>query len=258
MSVSATVSAGVNAPSALMEVALGEGDERVALLPRLAGALALRARGAVAADRAAAWAAGVRAARAAWVTDFGGAQFSLGRAWYTHLEQDRAGDYFANVRASDESVEHACPGLQSAMRQLLGRAVGAAVVGRAGWCGPGVHVFPAGALVAERGGDIHFDTEGLTPAHVAERAPALTLVLMLQPSRSGGGLRVWDVTYAGTDAYEDEDLERAHVTCDYAAGDLVVIDSYRLHQIQPFAGELDRISATCHAAFVAGQWETWF
>jgi hypothetical protein len=33
---------------------------------------------------------------------------------------------------------------------------------------------------------------------------------------------------------------------------------YRLHQSQPFGGELDRISATCRAAFVAGQWETWF
>jgi hypothetical protein len=119
-------------------------------------------------------------------------------------------------------------------------------------------VFPSGALVAERGGDIHFDTEGLTPAHVTDRAPALTMVLMLQPPESGGGLRVWDVTYAGTDAYEDEDLARPHATYAYEAGDVVVIDSYRLHQIQPFAGALDRISATCHAAFVQGRWETWF
>jgi hypothetical protein len=229
-----------------------------ALLPLLAESLAVRVRGAVDGSRAASWAAGVVAARSEWVTDFGGAQFSLGRAWYTHLEQDRAGDYFANVAASDATLARACPELQETMRALASRVVGAPVVPRSGWCGPGVHIFPAGALVAERGGDIHFDTEGLTPAHVAERAAALTLVLMLRPPASGGGLRVWDVSYAGSDAYEDDDLERAHVTCGYEAGDLLVIDSYRLHQIQPFGGDGDRISATCHAAFVAGQWETWF
>lgn len=228
------------------------------LLPGLASQLAVWVRGAVEPEQAARWAAGVRDARAAWLSDFGGAQFSLGRAWYTHLEQGRAAHYFAGVAASDALVEAACPSLQETMRALVSRVVGAAVVARPGWCGPGVHVFPAGALVARRGGDIHFDTEGLTPAHVAERAPALTLVLMLQPPIAGGGLRVWDVTYAGTDAYEDEDLERPSLLCEYAAGDLLIIDSYRLHQIQPFEGATDRISATCHAAFVAGEWETWF
>jgi hypothetical protein len=230
-----------------------------ALLPLLDGTtLAVHMRAAIDPTAAATWASGVLAARASWVTDFGGAQFSLGRAWYTHFEQDRAGEYFANGAASDATVARACPDLQPAVRALASRVVGVPVVARAGWCGPGVHVFPAGGLVATRGGDVHFDTEGLTPAHVADRAPALTLVLMLQPPRDGGGLRVWDVRYEGTDAYEDDDLERAHVTCAYAAGDLVVIDSYRLHQIQPFDGELDRISVTCHLAFVAGQWETWF
>jgi hypothetical protein len=81
---------------------------------------------------------------------------------------------------------------------------------------------------------------------------------MFQPPASGGGLRVWDVSYEGAEAYEDEDLEAPSVTCDYGVGDLVLLDSYRLHQIQPFEGSVDRISATCHAAFVAGQWETWF
>jgi hypothetical protein len=229
-----------------------------ALAPLLATSLAVRARAAISADQAENWASGVRAARDAWVKDFEGAQFSVGRAWYTHLEQGRAADYFANVAASDATVERACPGLQGVMRELASRVVGAPVVARPGWCGPGVHVFPAGALVAQRGGDVHFDTEGLTPAHAADRAPAFTIVLMLQPPPRGGGLRVWDVRYAGTDAYEDDDLEREHVTAEYDAGTLVLIDSYRLHQIRPFEGERDRISATCHVAFVAGQWETWF
>ena len=228
------------------------------LSPLLTGSLAVRVRAAIDVDLAARWARGVREAREHWVNDFDGSQFSLGRAWYTHLEQDRSAAYFTGVATSNANVEQACPALQQTMRALATRVVGAAVVARSGWCGPGVHVFPAGAPVALEGGEVHFDTEGLTPAHVSDRGPALTLVLMLQPPVSGGGLRVWDVTYRGSDFYDDEDLEQQHVTCAYGAGDLVVIDSYRLHQIQPFEGQTDRISATCHAAFVAGQWETWF
>ena len=45
----------------------------------------------------------------------------------------------------------------------------------------------------------------------------------------------------------------------YEEGDAVLLDSYRLHQIQPFAGDRERISATVHAAEVdAGLWECWF
>ncbi len=226
--------------------------------PVLREALAIRVRAAVDAGRCATWCEGVAAARAKWIADFGGAQFSLGRAWYTHLEQDRAAEYFTDTEASDAQVEAHCAGLQATMRSLASRIVGGDVVQRDGWCGAGVHVFPAGALVAGKGGDIHYDTEGLTPAHAADRAPALTLVLMLQPPVEGGALRVWDAPYRGTDAWEDDDLDRPHVTCEYAAGDLVVIDSYSLHQIQPFSGATDRISATLHAAFVEGRWESWF
>ncbi|MDB4946703.1 MAG: hypothetical protein JWP97_6237 [Labilithrix sp.] len=224
----------------------------------LEGTLAVRVRAAIDEDRAGRWADGVRAARDAWFSDFDGAQFSVGRAWYTHLEQGRSGDYFAGAAVSDALVERTCPGLQDAMRALASRVVGVPVAARAGWCGPGVHVFPAGGLVAREGGDVHVDAEGLTPAHALERAPALTLVVMLAPPASGGGLRVWDVVRGASDEHSGTDLARSSAVCDYRAGDLVIIDSYRLHQIQPFAGELDRISVTCHAALVGGQWETWF
>jgi hypothetical protein len=211
-------------------------------------------------DRALAerWVRGVYAGRDAWVSDFRGAQHSLGRAWYTHLEQERAREYFDRAKESDALVERFCPGLQEKMRELAGRSVDANVVQRHGWCGAGVHVFPAKGLCATRGGDIHFDDEGLTPAHKKERAPALTLVLMLQPAASGGGLKVWDVLYRGSESYEDEDLARPSAIAEYAAGDLVVMDSYRLHQIQPFDGDVDRISTTIHLAYVAGEWESWF
>lgn len=43
---------------------------------------------------------------------------------------------------------------------------------------------------------------------------------------------------------------------DYAAGDLVVIDSYRLHQIRPFVGE--RMSVTAHVVFADERWQSSF
>jgi hypothetical protein len=103
------------------------------LLPRLAESLALRVSGAIERSRVDAWAEGVRAARASWVTDFGGAQHSVGRAWYTHLEQGRAAEYFAGTLASDATVERVCPGLQDALRELVARVVGAPVAARPGW-----------------------------------------------------------------------------------------------------------------------------
>ena len=108
------------------------------------------------------WVRAVYAARADWTPCFEGVQFTLGRAYYTHLEEDRAGEYFATARASDALVERALPDLQARVRTILADVVAAPVAPRPGFCGPGVHIFPAGEWLSENGGDIHFDTEGLT------------------------------------------------------------------------------------------------
>ncbi len=82
---------------------------------------------------------------------------------------------------------------------------------------------------------------------------------MLQPPEEGGGLRLWDVAYEGCDEVDEEALSRPSVVEAYGVGDVIVIDSYRLHQIQPFAGGRGRISATVHGAEIdRGYWETWF
>ena len=58
---------------------------------------------------------------------------------------------------------------------------------------------------------------------------------------------------------DDDDRATRSDLIAYRAGDLAVIDSYRLHQIQPFDGSRERISATVHAAQVdTGLWECWF
>jgi hypothetical protein len=205
------------------------------------------------------WLRGVYDGKQEWTEDFGGEQFCLGRAFYTHLEEDREDDYFRDPEASDAIVERWAPGLQAAMRDLVLHVTKGRVVRRRGWCGPGVHVFPPGEPVAVRGGVSHFDTEGLATEHIARRLAAITVVAMFQPAATGGGLKVWDTLYAGRDHPTHAELAARSEVFEYCVGDVVVIDSYRLHQIQPFGGERERISATVHAAEVdAGLWETWF
>jgi len=222
--------------------------------------LFLHRRGALGADECARWAAGVYAARAEWTPCFEGVQFTLGRAYYTHLEEKREDEYFATAPASDAIVERALPDLRARVRAILAELVGAEVVPRPGWCGPGVHIFPAGDWLAENGGDIHFDTEGLRGEPLAARMPALSAIFMLQPPERGGGLRVWDALWDGRD--DEQAIAAAarapSAVADYAAGDLVVIDSYRLHQIQPFTGARDRLSVTAHLVFRDGCWQAWF
>ncbi len=203
--------------------------------------------------------AGVQAARDEWTADFGGEQFSLGRAFYTHLEQGRSRLYFADAAASDARVERRLPGLQRRMRELVAALTGGLAQPRRGFCGPGVHIFPAGEKVAREGGVVHFDTEGLSDYHLSRRLRAITVVVMLDLPDADGGLKLWDVLYDGRDDPGDEALSARSLIAGYSPGGALVIDSYRLHQIQPFPGDRDRISATVHAAEIdRGRWETWF
>ena len=213
--------------------------------------------GVLPADERQRWLTGIYAARAAWTPCFEGVQFTLGRAYYTHLEEGREGEYFGDALASDQAVERAVPGLQARVRALAAELVRAPVTPRRGWCGPGVHVFPAGQWLSCHGGDLHFDTEGLRAQELAARAPALSLVLMLQPPERGGGLRLWDARYEGDDAPPDV-ADLPSVVIDYQPGDLLVFDSYRLHQILPFTGDRDRVSVTAHLVLGPQGWEAWF
>jgi hypothetical protein len=121
-----------------------------------------------------------------------------------------------------------------------------------------VHIFPAGSEVAQVGGAVHFDTEGLTDAQCAARAPAISFVLMLQPARFAGGLRLWDRFYDGDDFPTKPGEDVRSETVAYAPGELVAFDSYRLHQILPFGGEIDRVSITVHVVKNDRGWEAWF
>jgi hypothetical protein len=219
--------------------------------------LALHFQGVLSRRECAAYTRGVYAGRSAWVPNFDGVQFTLGRAYYVHLETDREDEYFDNVEDADAAVERYVPGLVDRLLAMMRICVGAEVGRRPDFCGPGVHVFPAGEYVSLHGGDVHWDIEGLADEWVEEHVDTLSVVLMLQPTAQGGGLRVWD------HVHEDEDSEEAPGSAEseeilYGAGDLVILDSYRLHQICSSTGPLDRISATAHAARTADGWQAWF
>ncbi len=203
------------------------------------------------------WASSVTNAHEDWIPNFGGVQFTLGRAWYTHLEEDLGELYFERAAASDALVERTLPGMQQAMRDFGQRLLRFAVQPRPLWCGPGVHVFPAGGLVAKRGGEVHFDTEGLQNEHLGERRPAFTCVAMLQRPPEGGALRVWDRLFDG-DLFPKPDASTAVAELRYEVGSVAIIDSYRMHQIAPFTGESDRISITMHVVLEADGWHAWF
>jgi len=230
-----------------------------ALVEHLRTAAAVTVRNAVDEATCQQWVDRILDARKEWIADFGGEQFALGRAFYTHYETGRADLYFRDASRSDALVERVLPGMQDMIRNLLALMVGGKARLRRGFCGPGVHIFPAGENVAKKGGVIHYDMEGLSPLHVERRSAAMSLVVMLQPPVWGGGLRLWNATWHGADEPDDEEIAQPHITHRYGVGEALLMESHRLHQIRPFRGTLDRVSITIHAVEVdRGQWDTWF
>lgn len=227
--------------------------ERRALVDR---SLAVHIAGALAPDRAAAWARRALEARADYTYAFG-TQASLGNAWYTHLEEGLARRYFETAAASDARVRRHIPGFQRTLITLAGALLGVTPSPRRGYAGPGVHVFDPGGECARDGGEVHSDTEGLPAPYALAGLPAYTLVVALSRVASGGGLRLWDAPYGGHDDPSLAELAEPD-RVGYAPGDAVFFESYRLHQIEPFGGDAPRVTGTCHLARFAGRWEAWF
>lgn len=236
-----------------------EPGDRDRLLTDVTACFALRAPGFLPWEQCHAWTSAIYRAREDWTPAFDSEQFSLGRAWYTHLEEDRASEYFEHAARSNRLVEATLPGMQQLMLDAVARVTGGRATQRADWCGPGVHVFPNGEYVSRHGGVLHFDTEGLGEEQLCARKPALSFLVMLQAPQRGGGVALWDVLYSGADEATEEELSAPNSVVEYGVGELCVFDSYRLHQIQPFGGRRDRISITAHVAELeTGRWEVWF
>ncbi len=229
------------------------------LLPLLERAPGVGVRRALDAATASEWAARVLATHDALVSDFGGEQRALGRAFYTHVETGRAREYFSQQAASDALVEQTLPGMQAMVLSLLSRVLGGQVRRRHGFCGPGVHVFPAAEKVARRGGVFHYDIEGLSPVQRRELPRALSFVWMLQPAQTRGGTTLFPRTYRGVDWPMNTRPRTRSTTTRCRAGDALLFSAYRLHHINAFGGDDARVSITAHAVEVdRNVWECWF
>lgn len=193
-----------------------------------------------------------------WNSDFEGLQFSFGQAYYPHLEAGTTDEYFEKVPTSDEQFNQALPGLQEMAMGFLSTVVGGYVQQREGWSGPGIHIFPANGYAANNAGEVHFDLDGISDSDRIALSPAVTMILMLQPPTSGGGLKVWNTKYAGRNADELKLESIPSAIIEYGVGDLVFINSYTLHQIQPFESNNDRISLTVHSIYNGECWDCWF
>ena len=218
---------------------------------------ALHVRGAVSEKQATTWAKAVLEAEEHWLREFKGQMYTLGRAWYAHVESGKAKAYKQGALASNQLVDSVVPGLSSAMRSCLTQALKRKVVQRKNWCGAGVHVFTPKQNSA---GAIHYDVEGDEEAEESADVPLASGVLMLQPPERGGELRLWGRLYDPKDGRQS--LGRApnvdYVEVKYEPGDFVVFNSYRLHQIRAHRGNKARVSATLHAIRRGGRWESWF
>ena len=136
---------------------------------------------------------------------------------------------------------------------------------RQGWAGPGFAIFPAHGRCAELGGDIHYDWEGLTDGQLDDlHAEGYSFIAMLKKPSQGGGLKIWDVKYDLNHKQEElvawaNSPDCPSLLIDYQLGDLVLINSFCLHQIQPFEGEVDRVCLTFHIAkYNEKKWYIWF
>jgi len=70
---------------------------------------------------------------------------------------------------------------------------------------------------------------------------------------------LFDALYSGRVHASKDERAGPRTTVALDNGDAILIDAYRLHQIERFSGKRDRISATLHAAETSENvWECWF
>jgi len=192
-------------------------------------------------------------------------EFTLGRSWYTSIDNREVMDYFDEAPALNQLLQTTFPGL---MARIL--AFGKTMVGhdnvqfRPGFAGPGIVVFKAHCTTAESGGSCHIDYEGLSKHQMDARdgVEIFSFMLPLSLPEKAGGLRVWPEVYERFrhNRYfeEIEEPEGEKFIIPYCVGNLFGIHSLRVHQIEPFGGEKDRVVVTFHLAQLDGQWSIWF
>lgn len=194
-------------------------------------------------------------------------EYTLGRAWYTSIDNREVVDYFDESDYLNRIIRQSFPGLIEKILHFCQRWTDCKNVGiRSGWAGPGIVVFhPSSSLTAKRGGSVHIDYEGLSKRMLdaAVHPPEVySFMLPLQMPVNGGHLRTWPEVYR---RYHHERYLREICKPEgktrlvpYSVGSLCGIYSLRIHQIEPFRGKDDRVILTFHLGKLDGQWCIWF
>ena len=207
-----------------------------------------------------------------WQTGAGPGDYTLGNVWYAHIEFGREQEYFATASRSRALVNRLFPRLEQQILALCRLLTGDSDVQvRANWGGPALVVFRAGSETARRGGVLHVDHDGL-PVELLQsnQADAFSFILPLQLPAQRGHLLVWP------DVFDPADRERFLVGSGDVAGPhppvqllrhevgtALAIQSLRVHQIQGFDGDRDRVTLNWRLTRVPsaderGRWVVWF
>ncbi len=219
----------------------------------------------------------VYAQRRHWQTGAGPGDFTLGNVWYAHIEFGREAQYFATAAAARALINRLFPKLEQRVlafcRQLTADP---SVQVRSGWGGPALVVFEGGSETARRGGVLHIDHDGL-PANLLEgkAADTFSFILPLQLPSQRGHLLVWPELFDPADRARfmvgsgDIASPRQPVQLlDHSVGTALAIQSLRVHQIQGFEGNCDRVTLNWRLTRLdatpsgrergAGRWVVWF
>lgn len=191
--------------------------------------------------------------------------FILGRSWYTAIDNREIMDYFDEAPFFNQLIRDSFPELLEKIMAVARTLTNQEEVQiRPGWAGPGITIFRPPSCTAETGGSCHIDYDGISKrmVDVPEGLEMFSFMLPISMPEDAAGLYVWPEIYQRFHhkRYFDEilDPEGERFTIPYSVGNLLGIHSLRVHQIEPFDGDIDRVVVTFHLGKLDGKWIVWF
>lgn len=189
----------------------------------------------------------------------------LGRSWYTAIDNREVMDYFDEAPAFNRLIQDTFPELIEKIMAFARTMTNQEEVQvRPGWAGPGFTIFRPPSCTAETGGSCHIDYDGLSKrmVDVPEGLEMFSVMIPISMPEDAAGLYVWPEVYQRFQHKryfnEIEDPEGERFTVPYSVGKLICIHSLRIHQIEPFNGDIDRVVITFHLGKLDGKWNLWF
>lgn len=195
--------------------------------------------------------------------------FTLGTPSYLDLaENPETGEYHARAAATRALLLERFGRLYERLAAALAGHLGAPAEYAGDLALPGFHIWLAPAVFTKPKAPVHFDLQyrafDWPPGTDLDRLLSFTLPLRLP--RAGGGLNVWDATYArfqealGRGWIEGAaDLRRfcKHTYVPYTVGVMALHSGHILHQVAPTSRvepDDERLTLQGHGVWSAGRW----